>query len=234
LTVVSDGSVVLAGVNAGDGFFIRYIVGSGWGAEKKFATSLANQPNGIAMISSGTILEFAWIDASNNIFYQSQQAVPLNPTVSVSCNPNVNVIQGKSTTCTATVTGSGATPTGTVSWSADNGGTFTPSSATCTLDGTGKCSITFEGNSASPTTLTASYSGDGLYNPTTGTIVLNIGRTPSLFAASLLAGAFALFALDSLWTAFKYGYVPEKKFKAWMSFAITATIVIIILVFGGL
>jgi hypothetical protein len=71
-------------------------------------------------------------------------------------------------TYTVTVTGSGATPTGSVAVSDNQGGSCSiPSLAS----GAGSCAID-ESASLSPYTVTASYSGDGNYNPGTTTLAV--------------------------------------------------------------
>ena len=73
----------------------------------------------------------------------------------VSCSPST-IHKGKTSTCSATVTGS--VPTGTISWSV-NGGSVSPT--TCTLS-SGSCSTTYTAPShqTGTFTVTASYSGD--------------------------------------------------------------------------
>jgi len=70
-----------------------------------------------------------------------------------------NAIQvGATKTCTATVTG--YFPTGTVTFSQTGSGQVTFSSATCTLDASGTCSVSVTGAKAGPVTITATFGGD--------------------------------------------------------------------------
>jgi hypothetical protein len=79
----------------------------------------------------------------------------------VTCSPSPGQV-GIPTTCTATVTDTNGdaqiTPTGTVSLSDDNAGSF--DSQTCTLDSTGTCSVSYTPTQAGPATITAVYGGD--------------------------------------------------------------------------
>src|SRR5206468_3034404 len=90
---------------------------------------------------------------------------------SVDCVPPSVPVDG-STTCTATVsdtTGTGAsTPTGTVSWTSDGAGTF--SAASCTLDATGKCSVSYTPTAVGTGThkITGSYGGDPKHATSSG------------------------------------------------------------------
>src|SRR2546426_7821 len=90
---------------------------------------------------------------------------------SVDCVPPSVPVDG-STTCTATVSdtaGTGAsTPTGTVSWTSDGAGTF--SAASCTLDATGKCSVSYTPTALGTGThkITGSYLGDPQHATTSG------------------------------------------------------------------
>jgi hypothetical protein len=81
---------------------------------------------------------------------------------------------GTKATCTATVTGSYSSHTGTITWlklSGTGRGTFSPS--TCTLS-SGKCSVTFTAKVAGSITIEAIYSGD-THNPWSyGTRVLKM------------------------------------------------------------
>lgn len=90
-------------------------------------------------------------------------AITRGVTVTVSCSPT-SVVYPASTTCTATATdtdkGSAILPTGTVTFSASIGGTF--SGTSCTLV-SGSCSVTWTPPIAvltGTTTITADYSGD--------------------------------------------------------------------------
>jgi Bacterial Ig-like domain (group 1)/Bacterial Ig-like domain (group 3)/Calx-beta domain len=93
----------------------------------------------------------------------------------VSCNPT-SFRAGGEITCTATVTdttsgGTKSTPTGTVSWSSDGTGSFSSGGSagtSCTLDNTGKCSITYSATKAGTDKITASYGGDAKHQTSSG------------------------------------------------------------------
>jgi Big-like domain-containing protein len=95
---------------------------------------------------------------------------------SVSCYPATQVVGGTST-CTAVVsdtdTGTATTPSGTVDFSASNSVLF-PDTAACTLSA-GTCQITYIGfQPLGAATMTASYSGDSDYAPSSGTAVIYV------------------------------------------------------------
>jgi hypothetical protein len=76
------------------------------------------------------------------------------------CTPE-SVVVGKPTTCTATLIGS-KPYTGTVTWSTNSSGKFSPASATCKLTKTkDSCSVKYTPSSAGAVTITATYSPSG-------------------------------------------------------------------------
>ena len=87
------------------------------------------------------------------------------------------------TNCIATVTDSSegikSAPTGTVTFSTDGQGAFSP--ARCTLSG-GACSVSFTPRSAGGETITAAYAGDASYDPSSTTIVLVSDRGSTVLA----------------------------------------------------
>ena len=87
--------------------------------------------------------------------------VPLSTTTSVSCGTNT-VVYGGNITCTATVTASSGTPTGTVSWVTSGAGSFTTSP--CTL-ASGSCSVTYAPSTlgSGSHSITANYGGSASY-----------------------------------------------------------------------
>lgn len=91
----------------------------------------------------------------------SLTATKRKTSTAVSCSPAQVVLNGN-TTCTATVTdsdtGTAITPTGTVTFTSDKAGTFSPAN-TCTL-ASGSCSVTYTVNTIGTTNITASYGGD--------------------------------------------------------------------------
>src|SRR5207248_721654 len=90
----------------------------------------------------------------------------------VDCNPLSVVINGP-TSCTATVadtdTGTAIAPTGAVSFSSSAAGSFSPSS--CTLNGSGQCSVSYtpSAGSVGSHTVNAAYGGDADHSPSSGT-----------------------------------------------------------------
>lgn len=83
-------------------------------------------------------------------------------TTSVSCSPT-SLVTGQSTTCTATVSDAGAEgsvpPSGSVTWSSSESGSFAPT--TCALSGgaTSSCSVSFVPTATGNHAVTASYAG---------------------------------------------------------------------------
>jgi large repetitive protein len=98
---------------------------------------------------------------------------------SVSCTPS-SFQAGGETTCTATVAdtsgGSASTPTGDVSWSSDGAGTF--SSASCTLDTSGKCSVKYTSTKAGTDEITGSYGGDDKHATSSGATSVTVRPGP--------------------------------------------------------
>jgi hypothetical protein len=82
--------------------------------------------------------------------------------------------KGKSTTCTAAVSGSYSTHTGTITWTKVSGkGGVTFSSKICTLKA-GKCSVTITGAVKGSITIKATYGGDSNNPQSSGTKVLTV------------------------------------------------------------
>jgi hypothetical protein len=115
----------------------------------------------------------------------------------VSCAPDV-MVAGATTTCTATVSdASGAmplTPSGSVSWTTDGSGSFTP--VTCSLSGTGgaaSCSVGYLATSTGTHLVSASYSGGANHtgSDTTGAraaVVVNPDQPPTVTITSPTSG----------------------------------------------
>lgn len=91
----------------------------------------------------------------------------------VSCSP-ANVSVGDATTCTATVsdTGAGTTvwPTGTVTFTTSGAGTF--DSTTCWLSGKGSCATAYRPSATGSQQITSSYGGDSAHAPSSGTFTI--------------------------------------------------------------
>jgi len=116
-------------------------------------------------------------------------------TTSVSCS-HASVLVGTTTSCKATVQGTGSAATGTVTWSGGGSGSF--SSAPCKLSpqkSFSTCSAKFTPTVAgSPLTITASYGGDPKNAPSAGayslTVTLKVTRTTvSCKPTSAVAGS---------------------------------------------
>ena len=95
-------------------------------------------------------------------------------------------------TCTATVTASsGPGLTGTVSFSTTGSGSFSPNP--CTLPGGSlneSCSTAYTEGLEGAFTLTASYSGDGFYDPSSGTFQLKVDGTPPTVSVGLSGASY--------------------------------------------
>jgi hypothetical protein len=113
---------------------------------------------------------FIYSSVNTSIYHFGINLTPLSTTTTtVNCTPDpVAINQG--TTCTATVTdtaSSGATaPTGTVTFSTDSSGGFTPAN-TCTLGSptinSSSCSVTYTPTSVSTHIISGSYSGSTVH-----------------------------------------------------------------------
>ena len=119
-------------------------------------------------------------EASSSPSSPSSSSSSSTTATSVSCNLGVIAV-GLSSVCTVTVTG--ASPTGTVSFSqsSSNGGKLTFSSGTCTLSG-GRCTFTVTGNTAnqpfSTVGIFASYGGDANNLPSMGSLTVKVQACP--------------------------------------------------------
>lgn len=111
------------------------------------------------------------------------QYVALTPTVTVTPASN-SIDTGQSLNVTAAVTGSGATPTGTVTIS---GGGYT-SSAQTLLSGSYMFAIPANSLSAGSDTLTVSYAGDTVYTAGTGTASVTVTASAFALAATTPSG----------------------------------------------
>ena len=103
-------------------------------------------------------------------------------TTAVTCGSGTPITYGDSLSCLATVTSiNGTTPTGTVAWTTDGSGTFNPNP--CTLSGSGNvatCSATYTPSSVGDGShlVTATYSGDAYYTPSTGSQTVTVNTRP--------------------------------------------------------
>ena len=108
---------------------------------------------------------------------------------SVSCSPG-SVPVDATTTCTAVVIDTGAqpvsTPTGTVAFDSDSGGSFSNPGNTCTLSADGpsgqaSCQVSYTPSPAASGThaITGAYGADITHAPTQGTAALAVARLPT-------------------------------------------------------
>ncbi|MDA4121803.1 MAG: hypothetical protein OK456_01330 [Thaumarchaeota archaeon] len=102
------------------------------------------------------------------------------PQVNVNCVPSP-VPTGSESTCTVTVTG--ASPAGTITWASSGIAAFSPES-TCTLS-TGSCAVAYTPTSTtSPISITALYSGDRNNDNGSGVFSLAVGAAGSSTSSS--------------------------------------------------
>ena len=132
------------------------------------------------------------VNGSPSALAPTQFTLTVNPpsmpsSTSVSCSQS-SVQASGSTQCTATVTGSGPTPTGSVTWfESVSGGSFSPE--TCSL-ASGSCTVTYNAPpTQGPVTITAQYYGDTNYQQSTGTATLTITGTPPSHLTSIQISA---------------------------------------------
>ncbi|MBO0888941.1 PKD domain-containing protein, partial [Candidatus Bathyarchaeota archaeon] len=120
--------------------------------------------------------------ASNSVTVTVGGVSGANPTqTTINCNPGSVMVNG-AVTCTARVvdksTTSPSTPTGTVSFTTNSTGTFTPTS--CTLiagpgnSHMGSCMVSYTGTVVGQHMLTASYNGDSTHASSSSTFILNV------------------------------------------------------------
>ena len=118
-------------------------------------------------------------------------------TTSVNCGSGTPVVTyGSSVTCVATVTRLAGTntPTGTVNWTSNGSGSFTPSP--CTLSpgsgGTSTCSITYTPSAVGSGShlITATYSGDGNFSGSSSTETATVNKATATCSISGYSGVY--------------------------------------------
>jgi hypothetical protein len=129
---------------------------------------------------------------SSGMFNLATTSVPPPPphptSTTVQCS-SASVQVSNPTTCTATVadtsTTSPSTPTGSISFTTNSTGTFSPTSASCTLAagtaaGTATCSVTYTpgASSAGHHLITGNYAGDTTHATSSGTFKLAVTSAP--------------------------------------------------------
>lgn len=94
----------------------------------------------------------------------------------MSCSSS-SVVVGSTTTCKANVSGIGSVPTGTVTWTSNPPGKFSP--ASCKLLSKGTCSVRFRSTAVGSVVLAASYGGDSKNAASAGTSSLTVKPSSS-------------------------------------------------------
>jgi hypothetical protein len=116
--------------------------------------------------------------ASSQSGPESLNAAPVTPTVTVTASPNA-VVQGTSVTLTATVTGSGTAPTGSVTFYSGSA-----SLGTGTLNGSGVATYSTDKLPVGADAITASYGGDN-DNSTANSAPVTVTVTQAALDASI-------------------------------------------------
>jgi hypothetical protein len=141
--------------------------------------------SGVTLPNGGT-LTIAWTDptplaAGSPFTFTTSEAYPASDTpVALAASPTITVTKGiptvtvtnsspttlgSSVTFTATVSGGGVTPTGTVTWSVSgSGGATTCSSSTAVLSANGTATCTITVSAVGTYIVSAAYGGDGNYS----------------------------------------------------------------------
>jgi hypothetical protein len=107
-------------------------------------------------------------------------------TTTVVCGAGTPIIYGNSITCVATVTSNAGNqiPSGTVNWTTSGSGTF--DSNPCTLydvNGVATCSVSYTPTAIGRVQLTASYSGDSYYAPSSASQTVTVVKRNITVAA---------------------------------------------------
>ncbi len=117
---------------------------------------------------------------------------PNSTSMVVSCSANP-ASSDQQSTCSATVTDTGAnplTPTGTVSFGSSDSGNFSDDGL-CTLSGsagTSSCSVTYSQTDAGSPSITATYNPDGAHTGSSGSTALTINANPTTTAVACKPG----------------------------------------------
>ena len=101
-------------------------------------------------------------------------------TTAVNCGSGTpEVTYGSAITCVATVTSSGGTPSGTVNWGATGGTGFFDPATSCTLSGSGACSVNFTPREVGSPTISAAYAGlENNFAPSTMNQTITVNARP--------------------------------------------------------
>lgn len=169
------------------GLGLPNVGGGGGGGGSDFCASSLTPPASLGGCGvTGTNSTFG--TASVRLTYTPKRAT----STSVSCKPS-HLKVGHGTTCTATVRNAGtdrpstsavryiptppSTPTGSVSFSSNHSGTFSPSScklAPASQPGVASCSVSYTPYVGGSHTITASYGGDSKHQPSRGSTELGV------------------------------------------------------------
>ncbi len=149
-----------------------------WGAT--WTANEINSPNfGVALAvrkSSGGHATASVNTMAITVFYTAVYAT----TTIVDCGSGAPVATyGSAITCVATVTSSGGTPGGTVNWGATGGTGFFDPGTSCTLSGSGVCSVSYTPRDVGSPTIRADYAGVvNNFAPSTGTQTITVNARP--------------------------------------------------------
>ncbi len=156
--------------------------------------------------SSSTTTSRTTVSTTRSSTTSASTSVSLGPTsTQVGCVPSP-VVLGSASTCTATVTG--ASPTGTVDWTATEPGAESPFLVSACELSSGSCSVTVSpASGGSPVVVGATYEGDSANAGSSGSFMLEVTKAASAtsvscFPASIVEGTSALC------TAAVTGYSP--------------------------
>jgi hypothetical protein len=160
------------------------------GSAQCATTTLGLGTDSLRAVYSGSS---AYQSVSANLSYTITK---ITPTVQLTASPTTNDPAGGSVVLTATVSGSGSTPTGTVDFES-NGTSILTCSAVSIVSGTAQCTTTSLATGTDD--LLAVYSGDATYSPGSGGLTYAVGEsTPTVYlgvAPGTSSGQYVLTAV---------------------------------------
>ena len=107
-------------------------------------------------------------------------------TTTIVCGDGTLIIYGNSITCVATVTSNAGDPipSGTVNWTTSGSGTFDPNPCTLNdVNGVATCSVSYTPTAIGRMQLTASYSGDSYYGPSSASQTVTVVKRTVVITA---------------------------------------------------